>query len=245
VDDQLPNADLFRIEAIPEYLEDITIFLSTGACLETYSTIHRHHMVFIAEYYQLIARKLYKLGLDNILRRCVLDHERQDILWECHSGIARGHVGGKEITQKVLLEGLWWETLFKDAKAYTRSCDVCQRVGNLSCRDEIPLQPVRALQAFEKWAIDFIGPINPTSKHLKARYIITKIDYLTCLEEATVVQDWSTDSATRFIFENIVTRFGCPRNLINDQGTHFIRNTIETLIAEFMIQHHKSSPYHP
>jgi hypothetical protein len=37
----------------------------------------------------------------------------------------------------------------------------CQRVGKPSCRDELPLQPVRALQAFEKWVVDFIGPINP------------------------------------------------------------------------------------
>lgn len=37
VDDQLPDADLFRVEAIPEYMEDITIFLSTRACPETYS----------------------------------------------------------------------------------------------------------------------------------------------------------------------------------------------------------------
>jgi hypothetical protein len=45
VDDQLPDADLFRIEAIPEYLEDIAIFLSTGACLETYSATQKLHMV--------------------------------------------------------------------------------------------------------------------------------------------------------------------------------------------------------
>jgi len=82
--------------------------------------------------YQLIVGKLYKLGLDSILRRCVLDHERQDILWECHSGVARGHVGGKATTQKVLQVGLWWAMLFKDAKAYSRSCDACQRVGKPS-----------------------------------------------------------------------------------------------------------------
>jgi hypothetical protein len=122
--------------------------------------------------YQLIVGKLYKLGLDSILRRCVLDHERQDILWECHSGVAGGHVGGKA-------------TMQKDAKAYARSCDVCQRVGKPSRRDELPLQPVRALQAFEKWAVDFIGPINPTTKHSKARYIITATDYLTRWVEAT------------------------------------------------------------
>jgi hypothetical protein len=65
-----------------------------------------------------------------------------------------------------------------------RSCDTCQRVGKSSRRDELPLQPVRALQAFEKWAVDFIGPINPPDKHSKARYIITATDYLTRWDEA-------------------------------------------------------------
>jgi hypothetical protein len=118
-------------------------------------------MVVRATDYQLISGQLYKLGLDNILRRCVLNHERQDILWECHSGVVGGHVGGKATAQKVLQDGLWWATLFKDAKEYARSCDTCQRVGKPSCRDELPLHPVRALQAFEKWVVDFIGPINP------------------------------------------------------------------------------------
>jgi transposase InsO family protein len=118
-------------------------------------------------------------------------------------------------------------------------------VGKLSCQDELPLQPVRALQAFEKWVFDFIGPINPIAKYSKARYIITTTDYLTHWAEKVVVQDCSMDTAARFIFENIITRFGCPRSLTNNQGTHFISNTIATLTTEFMIQHQKSSPYHP
>jgi transposase InsO family protein len=92
--------------------------------------------------------------------------------------------------------------------------------------------------------VDFIGSINPTTKHSKARYIITKIDYLTCWAEASVVQDCLTDIAARFIFENIITQFGCPRSLTSDQGAHFISSTIENLTTEFLIQHHKSSPYH-
>jgi len=79
--------------------------------------------------------------------------------------------------------------------------------GQAARRDELPLQPVRALQKFEKWVVDFIGPINPTTKHSKARYIITVTNYLTRWEEATVVQEFSTDTAARFIFENIITWF--------------------------------------
>jgi hypothetical protein len=139
-----------------------------------------------------------------------------DILWECHSVVAGGHIGGKTMTQKVLQAGLWWETLFKDAKVYARLCDVCQRVGNPSRRDELPLQPVRDLQSFEKWAIDFIGPINPTSKHSKYRYIITTTDYLPYWAEAAVVHDYSTDTAAKFIFKNIITQFRCPRSLTSN-----------------------------
>jgi hypothetical protein len=110
-------------------------------------------MVVRAADNQLIAGQLYKLGLDNIVRRCVLTHERQDIMWECHNGV----VVGKDTTQKVLKSRLWRATLFKDTKEYTRSCDTCQRVGKPSRRDELPLHPVRTLQAFEKWIVDLIG----------------------------------------------------------------------------------------
>jgi hypothetical protein len=150
--------------------------------------------------YQLIVGKLYKLGLDDILRRCVLDHERQDILWECHNRFARGHVGGKATMQEFFQARLWWTSLFKDEKAYSRSCDVCQRVGKPSRRDELPLQLVQDLQEFEKWEVDFIWMINPITKHSKDRYIITTNDYLTHWVDATIVQDVSINTTARFIF---------------------------------------------
>ena len=56
---------------------------------------------------------------------------------------------------------------------------------------------------------------------------------------------YTTDTTGRFIFENIISRFGCPRSLTSDQGTHFINTTIKSLLDNFMVQHHKSSPYHP
>jgi transposase InsO family protein len=46
-------------------------------------------------------------------------------------------------------------------------------------------------------------------------------------------------------FDDIITRFGCPKILMSDQGTHFINKTIEALTQKFEVHHQKSTPYHP
>ena len=96
----------------------------------------------------------------------------------------------------------------------------------------MPLNPQVTLQAFDKWAIDFVGPINPPGKRIGARYIITVTDYLTRWAEAKPIKDCSSDTAAQFIFENIVTRFGCPRVLMSDQGSHFLNQTPPNLSSE-------------
>ena len=79
--------------------------------------------------FTLIAGQLYKLGPDEILRKYVLEHERRRILEEAHAGITRGHYAGKATSQKVLITGIWWPIVHKDAKELSRRCDVYQRIG--------------------------------------------------------------------------------------------------------------------
>ena len=69
------------------------------------------------------------------------------------------------------------------------------------------------LRAFDKWDVDFVGPINPPSKRTGPRYIITAIEYLTRWAKATSVKDCSVATTTHLLFEHVVTRFGCPRIL--------------------------------
>jgi transposase InsO family protein len=107
------------------------------------------------------------------------------------------------------------------------------------------LQMQVTLQAFDKWEIDFVGPINPPAKRTGARYIITATEYLIRWAEVASIKDCSIEIATHFLFEQVITRFGCPKVLMSDQGTHFINSTIRAMLEDFEFHHHKITPYHP
>lgn len=126
---------------VDEQLEDIAYFLTTGIVLESYTIAEKKKLVMKAIDYQLIAIQLCKLGVDGILRRCILKHERDDIIKEAHEGTRGGHYVGKETTHKNMNARIWWPTIFKDTKEYYDVCDVCKRAGRRSRRDQMPSNP--------------------------------------------------------------------------------------------------------
>ena len=73
----------------------------------------------------MIVEKLYKMGPNEILRPCVMEHERPIILNEAHAGVTRVYYARKDTVQKILQAGLLWPTLHVDVREYHRNYDVC------------------------------------------------------------------------------------------------------------------------
>lgn len=187
----------------------------------------------------MIEGLLYKKGPDGILR-CVMEEEIPRVLRESHEGLAGGHMGPDATARKILLAGLWWPTLYTDAREWVLSCDTCQRVGKPLKRDFMPLFPLQPQELFERWGLDFVGPL-PVSNNHRCRYIVVATEYLTKWAEARALPDNTARSTAKFLYEHIVTRFGVPLQLTSDKGVHFVNETIRTMTSIKIFTH---SPVH-
>jgi len=107
------------------------------------------------------------------------------------------------------------------------------------------LVPILALASFKKWGIDFVGPIALPTRRGRKRYIVIATNYATKWAEALATKNDDAPTVARFLYENIISHYGCPGELISDRGTHFLNETIENLTNTFLIKHRKTSPYHP
>ncbi|GKB00235.1 reverse transcriptase domain-containing protein [Tanacetum coccineum] len=72
------------------------------------------------------------------MKRCVAGSETLKILAHCHSGPTGGHHSANITIKRVYESIFYWPNVFKDANEYVRRCDVCQRSGNISLRNEMP-----------------------------------------------------------------------------------------------------------
>ena len=127
---------------------------------------------------------------------------------------------------------------------YVSTYDQCQRTGAPAFRNHWPLTPVIPIAPFEKWEIDFIGPINPVSAW-RNRYIILATDYATKWVEAKPTRKNDAATAATFLFEDIMMRFGHPLELVSDRGTHFLNDVIYDITTKYLINHRKTTPYNP
>ncbi|XP_075475679.1 uncharacterized protein LOC142509355 [Primulina tabacum] len=118
----------------------------------------------------------------------------------------------------------------------------CQRTGNISRRHELPLNNILVCEIFDVWDIDFMGPF-PSS--FGNKYIMVAVDYVSKWVEALACKTNESRVVVQFLMKNIFSRFGTPRAIISDGGTHFCNRQFDSLLAKHGVRHKVATPYHP
>ncbi|GJU93829.1 reverse transcriptase domain-containing protein [Tanacetum coccineum] len=184
---------------------------------------------------------LFCFCADQIIQRCVYGQEALDILRACHEGPTGGHHSANLTTRKVFDAGFFWPTIYRDAHKMIKSCDTCQRQGKISQRDEMPQNAIQVCEIFDVWGINFMGPF-PSSHGNK--YILVAVDYLSKWVEAKALPTNDARVVVKFL-KSLFARFGTPRAIISDRGTHFCNDQFAKVMSKYGVTHRLATAYHP
>ena len=76
-------------------------------------------------------------------------------------------------------------------------------------------------------------------------YILLAVDYLSKWVEATTFPRNDVITVVSFIQRNILSRFGAPRTIVSDEGSHFENKVFAKLMSRYGIKHLMGLTYHP
>ncbi|KAI9120369.1 hypothetical protein K1719_007402 [Acacia pycnantha] len=106
----------------------------------------------------------------------------------------------------------------------------------------MPLTSMLEVELFDVWGIDFMGPFP---KSFNNEYILVGVDYVSKWVEAIACVSNDAKTVLKFLKKNIFTRFGTPRAIISDGGSHFCNHQFQALMKKYGVKHKVSLPYHP
>ncbi|XP_019264774.1 PREDICTED: uncharacterized protein LOC109242369 [Nicotiana attenuata] len=98
------------------------------------------------------------------------------------------------------------------------------------------------VEIFDVWGIDFMGPFVSS---YGMTYILVAVDYVSKWVEAIAFPNNEVRSVTAFLKKNIFTRFGTPRAILSDGGSHFFSKAFIGLLEKYSVKHKVATPYHP
>ena len=131
----------------------------------------------------------------------------------------------------------------KAAQGNVWKCDQCQRYApNIHQPGEI-LNPLLSPWSFFQWGLDIVGPFPRAIGN--RRWLLIRTDYFTKWVEAEPFSNIRDIDAKRFIWRNIVTRFGIPHTLISDNGLQFDSKALRRYCGGLGIKNKYSTQAYP
>jgi hypothetical protein len=107
----------------------------------------------------------------------------------------------------------------------------------------MPMNYSLPLEPFDVWGFNFMGPF--LASRTKHTHILVAVDYVTKWVEAIPTKSADHATSIKMLKDIIFPRFGVPRFLITDGGSHFLHGVLRKTLAKYDVNHRVASPYHP
>jgi hypothetical protein len=170
---------------------------------------------------------------------------RSDIIKIYHDTPANGsHFGRNKTTQKIQAR-YYWPNMISDIRNHIHSCMPCLQNNHLRQKPPGVLKPIKPPEGvWQLLTMDFHGPIIPTTRNGN-KYIIALTDVLSKFVIAKAVRDCTASTAARFLTEEVILKYGTPKCILTDNGTHFTATMMSELFKNIGVTHLYATPYHP
>jgi hypothetical protein len=193
-----------------------------------------------ANHYIVQDNILYKRNKEGDPLRVITKENLMKILYNMHNVPNAGHFGIKATIDKTR-QRYFWPTMGEDIRNYIETCDICQRQGKPKPTEV--LRPIGVGQAFDRLGIDIVGPLKPTTTG--KRYIVVATDYFTKWPEARAIEKADAKTVAWFLYDEIICRHSCPREILSDRGAVFVSQIVTNLIEIIGTHRRLTSAYHP
>ncbi len=167
---------------------------------------------------------------------------KQEILHHLHTLRVAGHLGIKRTIENVR-NRFYWPGYKKDVALWCEKCDVCAQKKSGPPRRKAPLSQEPIGAPMERVAMDIIGPLPMTESG--NQYILLVGDYFTKWMEEFALPNHTAQTVAETFVEQIVCRFGAPRELHTDQGADFESNFMHAVCSLLGIRKTRTTPYRP
>jgi hypothetical protein len=149
ISETFPDEQLMHIAQNPApWFADIVNYLVTGQMPLHWGRQDKFKFLAMVKFFFWDDPYLFKYCPDQIIRRCIPEHDQSNVTSFCHDHSCGGHFSAKKTAAKILQCGFYWPTLFRDAHTYCTSCEHCQKLGSISRRNMMPLNPILIVEIF-------------------------------------------------------------------------------------------------
>ncbi|XP_076953829.1 uncharacterized protein LOC143628028 [Bidens hawaiensis] len=117
INESFPDKQLFSVSTFPWYA-DIINFLVVDTIPEFWPKKKKQHFLSQVKHCAWEDPDLFRVGADQVMRRCIPEGEMRSVLCHAHSSPCGGHFSGQKTGHRVLACGFYWPTIFKDVAAF-------------------------------------------------------------------------------------------------------------------------------